>query len=105
MCKINLNEYLGLYTKAKELVRLTRINPVMPGYEMLIKAIVVYNIQGDKNLYNTVGEMMSVVPEQKPLTANEEDRHPVKQRILEAMRSVGIEDNVKGFIEDLASQL
>ena len=56
-------------------------------------------------MYNKVAEEMSVVPGQRPLTANEEDRHPVKQRILEAMRSVGIEDNVKGFIADLARRL
>ena len=103
MCK--MSEYPGLYMKAKELVRVTGINSAMPGYEMLTKAIVIYNVQGGKDLYNAVAEEMSVVPGQRPLTANEEDRHPVKQRILEAMRSVGIEDNVKGFIEDLASQL
>ncbi len=103
MCK--MSEYPGLYMKAKELVRVTGINSAMPGYEMLTKAIVIYNVQGGNDLYNAVAEEMSVVPGQRPLTANEEDRHPVKQRILEAMRSVGIEDNVKGFIEDLASQL
>ena len=105
MCKIEIKEYFGLYTKAKELVRLTGISPVMPGYEMIIKAAVVYKIQGGKDLYNTVGEMMSVVPGQKPLTAKEEERHPVKQQILEAMRSVGICDSVKSFIEELARQL
>ena len=103
MCR--MSDYPGLYTKAKELVRVTGINSAMPGYEMLIKAIVIYNVQGGDDLYNKVAEEMSVVPGQRPLTANEEDRHPVKQRILEAMRSVGIEDNVKGFIADLASRL
>lgn len=103
MCR--MSDYPGLYMKAKELVRVTGINSAMPGYEMLTKAIVIYNVQGGDDLYNAVAEEMSVVPGQRPLTANEEDRHPVKQRILEAMRSVGIEDNVKGVIEDLASQL
>ena len=103
MCK--MSEYPGLYMKAKELVRVTGINSAMPGYEMLTKAIVIYNVQGGDDLFNKVAEEMSVVPGQRPLTANEEDRHPVKQRILEAMRSVGIEDNVKGFIADLASRL
>ena len=103
MCR--MSDYPGLYMKAKELVRVTGINSAMPGYEMLTKAIVIYNVQGGDDLYNKVAEEMSVVPGQRPLTANEEDRHPVKQRILEAMRSVGIEDNVKGFIADLASRL
>lgn len=103
MCR--MSEYPGLYMKAKELVRVTGINSAMPGYEMLTKAIVIYNVQGGDDLYNAVAEEMSVVPGQRPLTANEEDRHPVKQRILEAMRSAGIDDNVKGFIADLASRL
>lgn len=103
MCK--MSEYPGLYMKAKELVRVTGINSAMPGYEMLTKAIVIYNVQGGDDLYNAVAEEMSVVPGQRPLTVNEEDRHPVEQRILEAMRSAGIDDNVKGFIADLASQL
>lgn len=103
MCK--MSEYPGLYMKAKELVRVTGINSAMPGYEMLTKAIVIYNVQGGDDLYNAVEEEMSVVPGQRPLTVNEEDRHPVEQRILEAMRSAGIDDNVKGFIADLASQL
>ena len=103
MCK--MSEYPGLYMKARELVRVTGINSAMPGYEMLTKAIVIYNVQGGDDLYNAVAEEMSVVPGQRPLTANEEDRHPVKQRILEAMRSVGIDDNVKVFIADLSRQL
>lgn len=103
MCR--MSDYPGLYMKAKELVRVTGINSAMPGYEMLIKAIVIYNVQGGDDLYNAVAEEMSVVPGQRPLTVNEEDRHPVEQRILEAMRSAGIDDNVKGFIADLASQL
>lgn len=105
MCKIEIKEYFGLYTKAKELVRLTGISPVMPGYEMIIKATVIYKIQGGDDLYNAVGEMTSVVPGQKPLTSKEEERHPVKQQILEAMRSVGIDDSVKSFIEELSSQI
>ena len=103
MCRIK--DYPGLYMKSKEIVRTTGINPTMPGCEMLIKAIVVYKVQGVNNLYNEVANEMSVVPGQKPLTEKEEERHPVKQMILEAMRSVGIEGNVKSFIEELADQI
>ena len=103
MCRIS--EYPGLYMKATELVRMTGISPNMPGHEMLIRAIVICKVQGMKNLYAAVAEEMSVVPGQKPLTAKEEERHPVKQRILEAMRSVGVEDDVKLFIEELANQI
>lgn len=121
MDDIKMLEYSGLYMNARELVRLTKINPVMPGYEMLIKAAVIFRVRGlSKNrnkkgeewyakrlndLYSEVARETSVVPGQKPLTANEESRHIVEQRILEAMRSVGIEDSVKSFIEELASSL
>ena len=103
MCKIK--DYPGLYMKGKEAVRSIGINPAMPGYEMLIKAIVICKVQGTKDLYNEVANEMSVVPGQKPLTEKEEERHPVKQMILEAMRSVGIEDNVKMFIQELADRI
>lgn len=104
MCRIS--DYPGLYMKAKEIVRTTGISSEMPGYEMLVKAIVIYKVQGIKELYQNVAEASSVVPCQKPLTAGEEERHPVKQRILESMRSVGIEeDDVKSFIKELAAKI
>ncbi len=103
MCKVK--NYPGLYMKAREAVRTTGINPAMPGHEMLIRAIVICKVQGLENLYNEVASEMSVVPGQKTLTEKEEERHPVKQMILEAMRSVGIKDNVKVFIEEVARQI
>ena len=104
MCRIS--DYPGLYMKAKEIVRTTKISPAMPGHEMLIRAIVICKVQGTKNLYNAVAEESSVVPALKNLTPEEEERHPVKQMILEAMRSVGIEDDsVKLFIQELADQI
>ena len=75
MCdRVKVKDYPGLVMKATEAVRLKRINPALPGYGL------------------------------KPLTEGEEERHPVKQYILEAMRSVGnTEEDVKGFIADLAN--
>ena len=104
MCRIS--DYPGLYMKAKEIVRTTKISPAMPGHEMLIRAIVICKVQGTKNLYNAVADELSVIPALKNLTPEEEERHPVKQMILEAMRSVGIEDDsVKLFIQELADQI
>ena len=92
--------------KAKEIVRTTKISPAMPGHEMLIREIVICKVQGTKNLYNAVADELSVIPALKDLTPEEEERHPVKQMILEAMRSVGIEDDsVKLFIQELADQI
>ena len=63
-------------------------------------------VQGTKNLYNAVADELSVIPALKDLTPEEEERHLVKQMILEAMRSVGIEDDsVKLFIQELADQI
>ena len=97
MCdRVKVKDYPGLVMKATEAVRLKRINPALPGYEMLIKAIVIY--------MDNVADETSVIPGLKPLTEGEEERHPVKQYILEAMRSVGnTEEDVKGFIADLAN--
>lgn len=103
MCKVK--DYPGLYMKAKEIVRFAGINPAMPGHEMLVRAVVICKVQGTKDLYNAIARETSVVPALKNLTPEEEERHPIKQLILEAMRSAGIEDNVKVFIQDLANQI
>lgn len=104
MCRIK--DYPGLYIKAKEVVRRTGINPEMPGYEMLIKAIVIYKVKGREGLYENIAKETSVVPGQRPLDHKEEERHPVQQRLIEAMRSVGIDyDDDMTFVEELAESL
>ena len=101
MCK--MKDYSGLYLKAKEAVRLTGINPEMAGYEMLVKAIVIYKVDGPERLYEKVAEQCSVIPYQKPLGENAQKRHPVEQLIVEAVKSVGIEfEELMLFIDDLA---
>ena len=103
MCKIK--DYPGLYLKAREVVRLTGINPEMPGYEMLVKAIVIYKVEGPERLYEKVAEESSVVPGQRALDEQEEKRHPVQQRLIESMKGIGIEyDDVIYFIEELANK-
>ena len=98
-----MQEYPGLYLKAKEAVRLAGINPEMPGYEMLVKAIVIYKVEGSERLYEKVAEQSSVVPFQRPLGENAQKRHPVQQMILEAVKSVGIDfEDVMLLVEELA---
>ena len=101
MCKIK--EHPRLVMRATEILRTTGINPKMPGYEMFIKAVVICKVDGIEDIYNAVAKEMSVVPGQEGLTSKEEERHPVKQMMLEAMRSVGLEDDVKILIEKMAS--
>ena len=104
MCK--MKDYPGLYIKAKEVVRLTGINPEIPGYEMLITAIVIYKVEGPELLYEKVAEEISVVPGQKPLDKKEEERHPVQQWMTEAMKSIGIDyDDVITLVAELAENL
>ena len=100
MCR--MQDYSGLYLKAKEAVRLTGINPEMPGYEMLVKAIVIYKVEGPERIYEKVAEQSSVVPFQRPLGENAQKRHPVQQMILEAVKSVGIDfEDVILLVEEL----
>ena len=100
MCKIK--DYPGLYAKAMEKVRLTGIKSTMPGYEMLIKAIVIYKVDGKKDLYQHVAEESSVVPSNHTPAG----MHPVEQILMEAMRSIGINyDKVMTFVEELAEEI
>lgn len=101
MCKIK--DYPGLYVKAREQVRLTGIKSEMPGYEMLIKAAVIYKVEGNENLYDKVAQECSVIPNQGPLL---KDRHPVEQMLIEAMRSIGIGyNNVLTFVAEIADNM
>lgn len=103
---IRVKDYPGILSKAQAIVRTTGINPTMPGYEMLVKAVVIAKVQkSTQNIYNQVAIQSSVVPAFKPLTESEEERHPVKQMILESMRSAGIESDVKFFIKELAEEM
>ncbi len=103
---IRVKDYPGLTSKARAIVRETGINPVMAGYEMLVKGIVIVKVKKNtENLYNEIAMQSSVVPSFKPLTVKEEERHPVKQQILEGMRSAGIESDVKFFIKELAEEM
>ena len=103
---IRVKDYPGILSKAQAIVRTTGINPTMPGYEMLVKAVTIVKVQKNtNNIYNQVASQTSVVPSFKPLTASEEERHPVKQLILECMRSSGIDSDVKFFIKELAEEL
>ena len=62
MCdRVKVKDYPGLVMKATEAVRLKRINPALPGYEMLIKAIVIYMVEGPTNLYDNVADETSVI--------------------------------------------
>lgn len=100
MCK--MKNFPQMYEKARVIVRLTGINPEMPGYEMLIKAIVTYKVDGPENLLNNIAKETSVIPSLKPL---EKDRHPVEQMMIEAMRSIGCNhDSVLIFIKELAKE-
>lgn len=100
MCK--MKNHPQMYNRAREMVRSTGINPEMPGYEMLIKAIVTYKVDGPENIYANIAKETSVIPAQKDL---EKNQHPVKQMMTESMKSIGSKQNdVMVFIKKLADE-
>lgn len=101
MCR--MNEYPGLYLQTQQLLRLDGLNPSMPGYELLRKAIVIYKIEGwDKNIFKKVAKEVDVVPSISPVVTN---KHPVEQWMLEALKAVGNDQSTKEYITEKADRL
>lgn len=122
MCRIS--NYPALYTKAGEILRHEGLNYKTPGFELLKAAVVVYKVEGKKQMeaicqnspdkkvareeaekafYEKVKESTSSpVPSISPVITN---RHPVEQWMTEALREKGIKVDVITFIEDIASML
>lgn len=98
MCK--MNEYPGLYLQTQELLRMDGLNPSMPGYELLRKAIVICKIEGwDKNLFRKVEKEVDVVPSISPVVT---DKHPVEQWMIEALKAIGNQKSLREYITEKA---
>lgn len=105
MCKIS--NYPGLYSKANEILRGEGINSQMPGYEFLKRAIVIYLVEGEMPKDKFLSEVREgiLVPANRDLKLkNKKDREEVEQWMIEAMKSVGIESSLMGYIRQLASE-
>lgn len=108
MCKIA--DYPGWYSKAKEILRREGIDPTMPGYEFLRRALVIYKVEDKidkKELFKQIKEGV-VVPANKGMQFKEEEakeRDEVEQWIIEAIRSAGIDLPILEYIKQLSDEL
>lgn len=105
MCKIS--NYPGWYIKANETLRRERINPEMPGYEFLKRAIVIYKVEGEMPKEQFLSEIKEgiLVPSNKDLKLkNKKEREEVEQWMIEAMKSIGIETSLMDYIKQLANE-
>jgi len=105
MCKIS--DYPDLYTRANETLRIEGINPEMPGYELLKRAIVIYKVEGQiekEKFLKEVGKGI-VIPYNRDLSFEKRERiNKVEQWMTEAAKSIGVNIPSMEYVRQLASQ-
>ena len=82
------------YGKAKEMLRCRHINPQMVGYTLLLYGIC--ECAEDEEMKKNY---------MVPTIDFESNRHPVNQHMVEALRSVGIEDEPWEFIQNFIAEV
>ena len=98
MCKVA--DYPDLYLKAGGILREEGINPSVPGYEMLRRAVVVYKIEGGgPNFFQEVKNGL-VIP-----TSKVKKRSAEQQWMIEALKIKNIDMPLMEYIESLAKKL
>lgn len=108
MCKIA--DYPGWYSKAKEVLRREGIDPTMPGYEFLRRALVIYKVErkvDKKELFKQIKEGI-VVPANKGIQFEREkvkERDEVEQWMIEAIRSAGIDMSLLEYVRQLSDEM
>lgn len=91
------------YGKTKEMLRCKRINPQMPGYNLLLCGIcelAADEEMKEEELYEEMEKNYMV-----PILNFESKRHPVEQHMVEALRSAGIEEEPWNFINNYISEV
>ena len=91
------------YGKTKEMLRCRRINPQMPGYNLLLCGIcelAADEEMSEEELYDEMEKNYMV-----PILSFESKRHPVAQHMVEALRSAGIEEEPWIFINNYISEM
>lgn len=100
MCEIS--KYPNLYFKATGILREEGINPLVPGFELLKRALVIYKIDGfGPNFLKKVKEGL-VVPENE---IKSEKRGPEEQWMVEAIKTQDIDVPLMEYIDNLAKRL
>lgn len=103
MC--TMKEYPNLYYRAEELLRSEGINNSMPGYEFIKKGIVVKKVMKNIPISKILREIEdgAVIPLNKN---NIKERTSAEQWMVEAIRSIGIDDiTIWDYIKRLAQIL
>ena len=91
------------YGKTKEMLRCKRINPQMPGYNLLLCAICELAADEgmtEEELYDEMKKNYMV-----PILDFESKRHPVEQHIVEALRSAGINEEAWDFMNNYITEV
>lgn len=102
MCKIS--NYPAFYARVEEQLRLEGIPKNTPGHELLKKAIVIYKVDKlpkDKLIEEV--EKISLIPVCRAVGNRKEN--DAEQWMIEAMKSVNIDDDLMIFIEDIANKI
>lgn len=84
-----VKDYPGLLAKARHTIREIGVNERMPGFEMLIKALVIIKVIPnitEEQLLEVVECNMSLIPSISPVITK---KSPVEHWMLEAVRSIG----------------
>lgn len=103
MCEIT--RYPGLYNRANALLRREKINPQVPGYELLKIAIVIWHVEKSyswKELLKKVKDEGKVIPSNKELVSAKDE---VEQWMLEAIKAAGIDISVEKYVKQLSEEL
>ena len=112
MC--DFKKYAQEYVKASEILRREGINPEVPGYEFLKRAIVVYIIEKPEIKEKLLLEVKKgmVIPANKDLDMQDkierkgiEERQQVEQWMIEAAKSVGVDIPLIHYIKKLADEI
>ena len=91
------------FGKTKEMLRCKRIKPQMVGYNLLLYGIcelAADEQMTEEELYDEMKKNYMV-----PTIDFESKRHPVNQHMVEALRSVGIEDEPWEFIQNFIAEV
>lgn len=91
------------YGKAKEMLRCKRINPQMPGYNLLLCGICELTEDEEMTEMELYDEMKKNY--MVPILDFESKRHPVEQHMVEALRSAGIKEEPWEFINNYISEV
>ena len=91
------------YQKTKEVLRYRRINPEMPGYNLLLYGIcelAVDRKMEKEELYEQLQKNYIV-----PIPEFNEGRHPAEQHMKEALKSVDIDTDPWNFINEVIDEV